>query len=236
MGANLSAIAALVASPPRAAMLEALLEGQALTAGQLALIGRVAPSTASEHLAALVTGNLVRVARKGRNRYYELSSKRVATALEAFAEICPPAQVTSLHQATRAEALRNARTCYDHLAGRLGVAVLDALVARQFLVHRSSTIGLTAAGERRFQSVGIDLRRLRAQARPLARLCIDSTERRPHLGGALGAAFTTALFEIGWIRRRGPRRGVMITTSGEMGLRKAFGLPRSWARPTKQDD
>lgn len=208
-------------------MVEALFAGQALTATELASVGRVGPSTASEHLGALVKGSLLRVRRQGRHRYYQLSSPRVATALEAFAEICPPAQVRSLRQATRVEALRAARTCYDHVAGRLGVAVLDALLAKRWLIKRSTEIQLTPRGERGLMSIGIEVGALRRQPRPLVRFCLDSTERRPHLGGALGAALSAALTERDWIRRRPPGRSLVITSAGATGLTRAFGLPPS---------
>ncbi len=227
MAADLAVVARLLASPARATMVQALVEGQKLTAGELALVGRVGPSAASEHLGALVKGNLISVKRRGRHRYYELSSRRVATALEAFAEICPPVKVTSLRQATRTLAFRNARTCYDHLAGRLGVAVFDAMLLQRWVVQYSTDVELTEKGVRALQSTGVDLGQLRRKTRAFARLCIDSTEQRPHLGGALGAALTSALFDRGWIRRQPPGRGVMITPSGEAAMAEAFGLSTS---------
>jgi DNA-binding transcriptional ArsR family regulator len=227
VAADLAVVARLLASPARAAMVQALFEGQKLTAGELALVGRVGPSAASEHLGTLVKGNLLSVKRRGRNRYYELSSERVATALEAFAEICPPVKVKSLRQAARTLALRNARTCYDHLAGRLGVAIFDAMLMQRWVVQHSTHVELTQKGARALQSIGVDLGQLRHTTRAFARLCIDSTEQRPHLGGALGAALTSALFDREWIRRQPHGRGVMITVSGEAAMAKAFGLATS---------
>jgi DNA-binding transcriptional ArsR family regulator len=225
--ANLVPVAALLASPARAAMIEALFEGESLTASELAHLGGVGSSAASEHLGALLRGNLISVRRHGRNRYYELSNKRVAAALEAFAEICPPARVTSLRQATRAEALRNARTCYDHLAGRLGVAIFHALLARGSLVQDSTEVLLTKPGERAMRLLGLEIGAVRSQARPFARVCLDTTERRPHLGGALGAALATSLFNKQWIRRRPTGRGLLITPGGDAGIVRAFGFSLS---------
>ena len=205
-------------------MVEALLDGRSLSAHELAAVGTVRAPAASEHLAALVNGQLIRVRPQGRHRFYELANKQVATALEAFAQICPTTPVWSLRQASQADALRSARTCYDHLAGRLGVALLDAFLERRWLVRGMPGYSVTASGRRALHTAGVDVNALKSQRRVFARSCLDWTERRPHLGGALGAAITTALLDRDWIRRRSHGRGVLITPAGRIGLSQAFRL------------
>jgi DNA-binding transcriptional ArsR family regulator len=222
VGADFAAVARLLASPARAAMVEALLDGRSLSAHELAAVGSVRAPAASEHLAVLVKGQLVRVRPVGRHRLYELASKHVAIALEAFAQICPTTPVSSLRQASQAEALRSARTCYDHLAGRLGVALLDSFLERRWLVRAAAGYSVTTSGQRAFRSAGVDVNGLKSQRRAFARSCLDWTERRPHLGGALGAAVATALLDRDWIRRRSQGRGILITPAGNMGLSKTF--------------
>jgi hypothetical protein len=153
-----------------------------------------------------------------------LASKQVATALEAFAQICPTTPVSSLRQASQAEALRGARTCYDHLAGRLGVAILDAFLERRWLIRAAPGYSVTTSGQRALRLAGVDVSGLKSQRRAFARSCLDWTERRPHLGGALGAAVTTALLDRDWIRRRSQGRGLLITPAGKIGLSQAFRL------------
>jgi DNA-binding transcriptional ArsR family regulator len=220
--ADFAAVARLLASPARAAMIEALLDGRSLSAHELAAVGSVRAPAASEHLAALVRGQLIRVRPQGRHRLYELAGKQVATALEAFAQICPTTPVSSLRASSQAEALRSARTCYDHLAGRFGVALLDAFLEHRWLVRSSPGYSVTASGQRTLRSAGVDVNALKRQRRVFARSCLDWTERRPHLGGALGAAVTTALLDRDWIRRRPQGRGVVITPAGKIGLSQAF--------------
>lgn len=203
-------------------MVEALLDGRPLSAHELAAVGSVRAPAASEHLAALVKGQLIRVRPQGRHRLYELANKQVATALQAFAQICPTTPVSSLRGSAQAEAIRSARTCYDHLAGRLGVALLDALLERRWLVRCAPGYSVTALGQRAFRLAGVDVNALEHQRRVFARSCLDWTERRPHLGGALGAAVTTTLLDRDWIRRRPHGRGVQITPAGSIGLSHTF--------------
>jgi len=208
-------------------MVEALLDGRPLSAHELAAVGSVKAPSASEHLAALLKAKLLRVTPRGRQRLYELAGNQVATALEAFAQICPTTPVTSLRRSAQAEAIRSARTCYDHLAGRLGVGLLDALLERRWLVRSAPGYSVTTSGQRAFQLAGVDINALQHQRRMFARSCLDWTERRPHLAGALGAAVTTVLFERDWIRRRSQGRGVVITPAGKDGLYQTFRIDPS---------
>ena len=207
-------MAALIAEPARALMLDALMDGTARRAGDLALRAGVAPSTASGHLARLVQARLVTVDSAGRERHYRLASQAVAEALESLSRIASPPEVRSLRGADEAEALAVARTCYDHLAGRLGVRLTAALVERAVLVPRDGSYELGPHGEATLVEIGVDLPGAQASRRSFARHCLDWTERRPHLAGALGAALADALLERRWVERRPRDRGLRVTTTG----------------------
>jgi hypothetical protein len=221
----------------------ALLDGRALPASVLAAEAGVAASTASEHLARLCEAGLLAVEPHGRHRYYRLASAPVARAVEALAVIAPPAPVRSLRQHTRAHALREGRLCYDHLAGRLGVTVMRALIANGWLrggdglyhpqsapTDRLAAAGhdveyrLTAHGAERFAGLGIDLDKLSAASRPLIRYCLDWTEQRHHLAGGLGAALVDRLTALGWLTRTPQRRVVRLTSDGKARLPGALGI------------
>ena len=212
--------------PARAAVLVALADGRALAASTLAAEAGVAPSTLSGHMGRLVEGGLVRVEPSGRNRYYRLTGPQVAEAVEALARLAPTHPVRSLRAGTHAEAIRRARTCYDHLAGRLGVALFDALVAEAVLVAEADPDAgpdpvLGAGRARRYQLTGSGGDRLKRLGvtfdgtgrRPLIRYCLDWSEQRPHLGGALGACLLRRFVDLGWVVRA-ERRVVRITGPG----------------------
>jgi DNA-binding transcriptional ArsR family regulator len=216
--ADIAAVAALLAEPARATMLDALMDGGAQRAGELARRAGVAPSTASGHLARLLAGRLVVCEAEGRERRYRLASAAVAEALEALARVAPPVEVRSLRGADRSEAIRSARTCYDHLAGRLGVGLTEALVERGSLLAGDAAYELTPAGEETLAELGVDVLAARAHRRSFARACLDWSERRPHLAGALGAALAEALLARGWLERRPSDRGLLVTRPGRDGL------------------
>jgi hypothetical protein len=209
-------------------MLTALLDDRALAAGELAELAGVSPATASEHLTRLLGGGLVTVMSQGRHRYYRLAGPEVAAAIEALSHLSPPAPVRSLRQSRQAAALAHARTCYDHLAGRAGVALFDALLAGGVLARQDpAVLEVTAAGEATLAAFGVNAASLRHSRRRFAGACLDWTERRPHLNGALGAAITARLLELGWIERGARRRAVRVTPAGQEGLAATFG----WAWP-----
>jgi DNA-binding transcriptional ArsR family regulator len=216
--ANVVSLARVLGEPARAEMLDAMLDGMPHPAGELARRARVAPSTASEHLSRLREVGLVSAEASGRQRLYRLSSPEVAEALEALARLAAPEPASSLRAATRAEALRLARTCYDHLAGRVGVAVADALVARRALVLDDGSYRLTRRGERVLEELGLDVETARAQRRAFARACVDWTERRPHLAGSLGAELVRAFLGRDWLRRRPHDRALIVTEAGREAL------------------
>jgi DNA-binding transcriptional ArsR family regulator len=217
--ADLAAVGALLAEPARARMLAALGDGRALPASALAAEADVAPSTASGHLARLVDGGLLAAESRGRRRYFRLEGPEVAEALEAIARIAPSEPVRSLRQATRAEALRLARTCYDHLAGRLGTALMDAMVERGIVAGEH----VTADGVEALSGLGVDLDSVPGR-RPLFRPCLDWSERRPHAAGKLGAALAGRCFELGWVERLDGTRAVRVTPAGDAAFAEHFGL------------
>jgi len=203
MGRDLTAPAALIAEPARAAMLDALMSGRALAAGELAQLAGVSRPTASEHLRRLLDGGLVDVVSQGRHRYYRLAGPEVGEALESLANLSPARiPVVSLRQSNAAQALAFARTCYDHLAGTCGVALFDTMVARQWLAVADGGYGVTSAGERQLVALGIDVVAARSARRMFARPCLDWTERRTHLAGSLAAAITSRLIALGWFTHR----------------------------------
>jgi len=221
---SLAEVAALVGNPARANMLQALVDGRALTASELAYAGRVAPQTASEHLAKLREGRLLALAKQGRHSYYRLASPLVATMLESIMAVAADGPARYQPRRRGGDALRNARTCYDHLAGRLGVAMADALVGRDYIALSEDGGVVTPQGEDFFLRFGIDLRERTRSRRPFCRPCLDWSERRTHLAGAVGAALAERCFELGWIGRIRDTRAVLVTAEGERGFSETFGI------------
>jgi DNA-binding transcriptional ArsR family regulator len=227
--ADVAPIASLIGEPTRAAILSALMSGTAHAAGELARHAGVSPATASSHLGRLLDGGLVTVEKQGRHRYYRLSSTNVAAVLEALAHISPRVPPVGLRQVRASEALRRARSCYDHLAGWAGVALYQSVVDQGWLSEGGTT--LARSGEAALEALGVDINRLRHGRRPLVRSCLDWTERRPHLAGAVGAALLTYALDRQWLGRiPGQPRALRITDEGEYGLAAAFGLdPAGWS-------
>jgi DNA-binding transcriptional ArsR family regulator len=222
--ADLAAVAQLLGEPHRAQIMLALLAGEELPAGELAERADASSSLASAHLAKLLHAGLVSARSRGRQRYYRIADPKVAHAIEGLLAIAPTRPVRSLKESRHGEAIREARTCYDHLAGRLGIALIDALERTTALEPSDSGWQLTPGGEERLTRLGIDIAGLRGNRRTLIRPCLDWTERRPHLAGALGAAITTHLFERRWIQRLPHTRAVTITPVGRRRLKAAFAL------------
>jgi DNA-binding transcriptional ArsR family regulator len=218
---DLAAVGVLIGNPSRAAMLDALLTGRALTAGELARAAGISPPTASEHLARLREGKLIEVVAQGRHRYYRLASADVAAALESMSRIAPRRPVSTLRQSGRARSLAEARTCYDHLAGRSGVALHDGLLARGWLVPGAGGYAASDQGVDGLLSWGVDVVSARASRRAFAKPCLDWTERREHLAGALAAELAAALVDgpQPWFARRSDdHRGLRLTDLGRTRL------------------
>lgn len=227
-GPHIARIAALIGDTTRAEMLTALMGGQALTATELAGVAGVSPPTASVHLAKLVEGRLLRLQAQGRHRYYQLADDDVARLLEGLMGVAWRAGALRLRSSPREPALRSARVCYDHLAGEQGVQLLETLLRRRLLRGPASPGGeplaLTPAGAAFFRDWGIEVDALARGRRPLCRGCLDWSERRQHLAGALGAALLQRLFTLGWARREGGSRVLRFTPHGLRRLREDFGL------------
>jgi DNA-binding transcriptional ArsR family regulator len=222
-GSDVSTPARLIGNPARAAMLDLLLDGDAHSATELAQQAGVSAATASSHLSALVSGGLVTADRVGRQRAFRLAGSGVAAALEALSTIAPRRPVSSLREARRVQRMRFARTCYDHLAGWLGVAVAEAMVHTRLLRLVGGRFEVTTNGDRWLRGLGVELEEARARRRAFVLPCLDWSERRPHVAGALGAALCDRFFDLGWIRRT-YGRAVLVTHEGRLGLRLKLGL------------
>lgn len=222
--ADLAAVASLIGDRRRAGILLALLGGQALPARELAARAGASSSLASAHLAKLLDGGLIRVQRIGRERHYRIAGAEVAHALEGLLAIAPQRDASTFRESSRGRAIRRARTCYDHLAGELGVGLTEALEHQGTLTGTGGAYTLTRSGERQLQALGLDLGALRRSRRPLTRQCQDWTERRPHLAGALGAAIADRMLELQWVKRLPNSRALAVTPQGARELRSRFAL------------
>jgi DNA-binding transcriptional ArsR family regulator len=232
--ANLVEVAALVGDTARATMLAALMGGQSLTASELAFLARVSRPTASEHLGKLVNARLLAVTQKRRNRYYRIASPLVARMLEgikavAAIEVPPRYQPRSV----RDDALRFARTCYDHLAGRLGVAIADALVAKGWVVLGDDGGEVTESGAQFLAHFGVELPSVLRSRRVFCRPCLDWSERRYHVAGHIGSEILRRCLELGWLSRAPDHRAVTITPTGRAGLLATFGIALEPDNPMK---
>jgi DNA-binding transcriptional ArsR family regulator len=222
---DVAAVAALIGEPTRAAMLLALLDGRRLSAGELARRGGVSAPAASAHLAKLVAGGMLVVEPAGRRRLYRIARSEVGDVMERLAALAPPPRIVALGQNTVAANLRHARSCYDHLAGKLGVAVTDALVARRALVAEGTEgYRLTASGRRFLVRLGVDVGAVEEKRRVFARQCVDWSERRPHLAGALGAAVRERFLARGWVTPSPSSRALRLTRAGSDALEAFFAL------------
>ena len=218
--ARIAMIASLMGDPARANILVALLDGRALTAKELSFAARVSPQTTSGHLAKLTEGGLLSMERQGRHRYFRLASQPVGQMLESVMAVAGP-EPKRISTWRGGEALRNARTCYDHLAGRLGVAIADAMTERGLLTLSADGGEVTETGIEFLDAFGA----VPAPGkRVFCRACLDWSERRPHIAGRVGAALAQRCFELGWIARMRDTRAVAITPSGRGGFADRFGF------------
>ncbi|GAB2739071.1 winged helix-turn-helix domain-containing protein [Amycolatopsis magusensis] len=223
---ELAGLAGLLADGTRAAFCLALLDGRAWTAGELAAHAGVAPSTASEHLHRLVEGGLLVQRRQGRHRYVQLAGPETARLLEDLVGYLGPprARERTLRASAASAALARGRTCYDHLAGELGVAISDAMTGRGLLTQADG-FALTSSGVAWFEGeLGADVAGWRSSRRPVAKACLDWTERRSHLAGAAGAFVCGYLLDRVWVKRIGSGRAVRVTPAGSDALRELLGL------------
>ena len=223
-GPLIAEIAGLVGEPARATMLSALLDGRALTATDLAYAARVTPQTASTHLAKLAAAGLVAPLREGRYRYFRLASPTVAQMLDGIMAVALEHRPRYRPLSRQARELSAARICYDHLAGRLGVDLTDSLVMHQYILVGDEAAEITPAGTRFLTDFGLDMSALSSRRRHFCRLCLDWTERRPHIAGAVGAALMNRCFDLGWTERMPHSGAVIVTASGKRGFLDTFGI------------
>ncbi|MEK5427744.1 metalloregulator ArsR/SmtB family transcription factor [Cytobacillus sp. FSL W7-1323] len=221
---NLTALTALLAEKSRATILAALMDGKFHTASELAYMATIKPQTASFHLAKLVENNLVISEKNGRFRYFRLANEEVANTLEIFMSISPPPEVRSLKQSSQLKRLENARTCYDHLAGRLSVNLTNIMQEEGYIEKSNKRFIITTKGEHFFKELGIDLIALSRKRRSFCHACLDWSERTHHLGGALGNGLFERYIELGWLESRENSREIVITSEGKSGFKEFFGL------------
>ncbi|WP_244788362.1 ArsR/SmtB family transcription factor [Cupriavidus pauculus] len=221
---GISQLAGLLADPGRAAMLWALMDGSARPAGELAMIAGLSASSTSGHLARLSEGGLLAVETRGRNRYYRLAAPEIGAAIEALATASlasqPPRMRAVPVSRTAPPALRQARTCYDHMAGELAVGLFERMSQAGWLAVHGSHVDLTGDGAQAMTHLGIDLDATRRKRRQFACTCPDWSERKPHLGGALGAALLQALLQRGWIEATTRSRALRVTPHGQREIGK----------------
>lgn len=221
---SVAALAAAIAEPARTRMLCSLMDGRARTSTELAIVAEVSPSTASVHLAKLKQQRLVKVLAQGKHRYYSLDNGRVAALLESLMGVAGnPRDRFVPNTPTR---LRAARTCYDHMAGALAVSLHDRLLELGWLSADAGegAYELTRLGERALTGLGIDVEALRAQRRHFAYACVDWSERRPHIGGAIGAALLKVALQRKWVEKDLDSRALAVTRAGKRELRVRFGV------------
>ncbi|GAB4362774.1 MAG: winged helix-turn-helix domain-containing protein [Kiloniellaceae bacterium] len=217
-------VGALIGVPARANMMAALMDGRAQTASELAFVAGVTPQTASSHLAKLTDAGLIAVEKQGRHRYYRLAGPAVAEALEPLSHLAPNTRVPERRSAQlrRVGDLRTARFCYDHLAGRLGVALTDSLLQRRLMRRAEGDFLVGHKGRAFLEGLGIDVAAAEGERRHFARCCLDWSERRPHLGGALGAALADRLLRQKWLKREKASRKAALTPLGARELPRHF--------------
>ena len=223
-GPIIAEIAALLGDPARATMVSALLDGRPLTARELASAARITPQTASSHLAKLTEAGVLSVVRSGRYRYFQLALPTVANMIDGIVAVALEKRPRYRPLSRQARALSAARICYDHLAGRLSVDLTASFVTREYIVPDDDVAEITTAGTRFLTEFGIELPVLRSTGRQLCRPCLDWTERRPHIAGAVGAAITQRYFDLGWMERMKRSHAVMVTPAGRWGFRDTFGV------------
>jgi len=216
----MASIAAVLADPSRCRMLIALMDGRALTATELACEGGIVPSTASSHLARLTETGLVAIAKQGRHRYFRIATPDVAAMIESLMNLAEERGPRRVRTGPASEDLRRARVCYDHLAGETAVALLGGLRKRRLIRELDDALTLTRAGEEWLRAFGVDVEALRGKRRPLCRPCLDWSERRTHLAGAVGTAILDRLVAMRFVRRELGTRAVTFLPRGEAFLRE----------------
>ena len=217
-------IASLIGDPTRASIMWTLLDGKALTATELAIVADTSPQNISMHLTKLVQADLLCVESQGRHRYYKFSRKEIAYAIEAMVNLIPHATALKNINTENIPAIKHCRTCYDHLAGKVGVAVTDSLLQQKIIIDLNNVFELSKKGENWFADFGIDVTGLKEQRRSFLRPCLDWSERRQHISGSLAASLLDKMFLADWIRRTKNSRAIVITSKGQKAFYDHFKL------------
>lgn len=221
---NVAEVASILGEPSRSLILTSLMDGRFHTATELAYMAGIKQQTASFHLSKLLKANLITVEKHGRHRYYQLTDGEIAQTLESFLAIACPPEIRSLKQSTQMKALKSGRTCYDHLAGELGVKLTQAMIQEGLIEKEEKEFVVTSKGETFFDEFGLNILELRQKRRSFSRICLDWSERQHHLAGALGEAITIKFVELNWIEKHPSSRAVKVTEEGEFGLKKYFNM------------
>jgi len=214
--------AALIGDPTRAAIMWTLLDGRAFTATELAIIANTSPQNISMHLTKLLEGNLLSVEKQGRHKYYRFSSKEVAYAVEAMANLIPKPEIASKKESENYPPIKYCRTCYDHLAGKIGVALTDSLLEQKIILNKNDAFEISSEGKKWFSDFGINLEEAQKQKRIFLKPCLDWSERRNHLAGSVGALLLNKMITEDWIRKTKDSRAIIVTGKGEKELLKYF--------------
>lgn len=222
------AIASLIGEPARATMLWTMLDGRAYTAGELALMANISPQSASNHLNKLLEADLLKMEKQGKHRYYRFAKTEVAAAMEAISQLIPGKWQIPAGKSFKNGDIQYARTCYDHLAGRVAVTLTQGLVQQKIIQLKDDEYNVTTKGKAWFENIGVDIEAVRQQKRFFARPCLDWTERKHHLAGGLGAALLDQMLALNWIRRKPNERTVVLTGKGEKAITR-LGVPVSIA-------
>ena len=222
-GPDIAKIAALIGDPARANMLTALMGGKALTATELAAEANITPQTASAHLSKMTEAIILRQRKQGRHRYYAISDENVADVIAGLMGLAEKAGLTRTRTGPRDGALRAARSCYNHLAGEMGVQLFDALMRRGYLGRIGEGVALTELGRRFFKDFGIDVQNLERKTSPLCRECLDWSARRSHLSGNLGRAILDRFIDLGWAGRDTTSRAIIFSNEGKAAFERTLG-------------
>ena len=214
--------ASLIGDPTRASILWALLDGRAFTATELAVSANTSPQNISMHLGKLLEADLLCVEKQGRHKYYRFSNKEVAYAVEAMANLVPKPEVSLKNKPENYPPIKFCRTCYDHLAGKIGVALTDSLLEQKIIIEKNNAYEISPEGEKWFSRFGINIEEAQKQKRIFLKPCLDWSERRNHIAGSIGALLLNKMIAEDWLRRTKDSRAMIITGKGEKELLKNF--------------
>jgi DNA-binding transcriptional ArsR family regulator len=215
-------IAALIGDPTRAVIMWTLLDGKAFTATELAIIVNTSPQNISMHLAKLVQSDLLCVEKQGRHKYYRFSNKEIAYSIEAMANLIPHSTIPKKNIAEKHSPIKHCRTCYDHLAGKIGVALTDSLLEQKIIVDNNNVFEISPKGEKWFSDFGINVDEVKKQRRLFLKPCLDWSERRNHIAGSLATSIFDKMVSNDWLRKTNHSRAIIITGKGEKELYEYF--------------